>query len=60
MMKKEKTVWDRIHDQCKPDGKGRFKTIDVIEIAKQIDQERRMLKAEIEILKAALRRNKLI
>lgn len=58
--KKEKSVWDRLREQCKPDGKGRFKTMDVIEVAKQIDQERLMLKAEIEILKASLKRNKLI
>ena len=54
-MKKEKTVWDRLHEQCKPDGKGRFRTVDVIKIAKEIDAERLLLKEENQILKSYLK-----
>ena len=47
----EPTPWDRLRLQFKPDSKGRFKTLDAIEIAKQIDKERIQLKTELEQLK---------
>lgn len=48
---KEKTAWDRLREQCVPDGKGRFKTLDAIKIAIQIDEERLKLKSEIRKLR---------
>jgi hypothetical protein len=50
----EPTAWDRLRAQFKPDGKGRFKTLDAMKIAKQIDEERIQLKTELEQLKKRL------
>ena len=36
----EKTPWDRLKEQFKPDGKCRFKTTDAMKVAVQIDNER--------------------
>ena len=52
---KEKTPWDRLREQFKPDGKGRFKTVDAMKIAVQIDNERLGLKQQIEAYKSMLR-----
>jgi hypothetical protein len=58
----QKTPWDRLKDQFKPDGKGRFKTLDAMKIATQIDKERlaaeqkiRTLEQELKAYKAHLR-----
>mgnify|MGYP003351258979 CR=1 FL=1 len=32
-------AWDLLREQFKPDGKGRFKTVDAMKIAKQLEQE---------------------
>jgi len=50
----EPTPWDRLRAQFKPDSKGRFKTLDAMEIAKQIDKERIQLAQELEQLKKHL------
>jgi hypothetical protein len=50
------SVWDRLHGQFKPDGKGRFKTVHAIAIAKQIDEERHILMARNKELESALRK----
>jgi hypothetical protein len=52
---KDKTPWDRLHEQFKPDGKGRFKTTDAMKVAIQIDNERRWLAKEVEAYKSHLR-----
>jgi len=49
------SVWDRLHGQFKPDGKGRFKTVHAVAIAKQIDEERQILMARVKNLEDALR-----
>jgi len=43
----EQTAWDRLRAQFKPDGKGRYKTVDAMKIATQIDKERIQLKEEL-------------
>ena len=48
---REKTAWDRLREQFKPDGKGRFKSVDAMKIATQIDQERVQLIKELRELK---------
>jgi len=50
-LNKEPTPWDRLRAQFKPDGKGRFKTVDAMAVAKQIDNERRLLAEELAKLK---------
>jgi hypothetical protein len=59
---KQITPWDRLRQQFKPDGKGRFKTTDAMKIAVQIDNERIQLEntvvrlnKEIEAYKTHLR-----
>jgi hypothetical protein len=47
----EPTAWDRLRSQFKPDGKGRYKTIDAMKVAEQINQERIQLKNELNYLK---------
>ena len=47
----EQTAWDRLKSQFKPDGKGRFKTVDAMKIAVQIDNERIQLIEELKQLK---------
>ena len=49
--KTELSAWDRLRKQFKPDGKGRFKTVDAMKIAVQIDNERLALKQQLENLK---------
>jgi hypothetical protein len=44
---KEKTAWDRLRAQFKPDEKGKFKTTDAIKIAEQIDKERIQLSKKV-------------
>ena len=44
---KNTTPWDRLREQFKPDGKGRFKTTDAMKIAVQIDDERIQLEKTI-------------
>ena len=58
----DKTPWDRLHEQFKPDSKGRFKTTDAMKVAVQIDNERielerkvRWLAKEMEAYKSHLR-----
>lgn len=51
---KELTAWDRLRSQFRPDGKGRYKTVDAMKIADQIDNERLQLKEEVKILKNIL------
>jgi hypothetical protein len=51
----DKTPWDRLREQFKPDGKGRFKTADAMKVAIQIDDERRLLVKEIQAYKSHLR-----
>ena len=58
----DKTPWDRLQEQFKPDSKGRFKTTDAMKVAVQIDNERiqlekkvRGLNKEIEAYKQHLR-----
>lgn len=46
----DKTAWDRLREQFKPDGKGRFKTVDAMKIAVQIDNERIQLTKQVWIL----------
>lgn len=46
----DKTAWDRLREQFKPDAKGRFKTSDAMKIAVQIDDERIQLKKQVWIL----------
>jgi len=45
--KKEKTAWDRLREQFKPDSNGRFKTTDAMKIAVQIDHERILLEKKL-------------
>jgi hypothetical protein len=52
--KKELSPWDRLREQFKPDGKGRFKTTDAMKVAVQIDNERLALKHELENLKKTI------
>ena len=47
----EQTAWDRLKSQFKPDGKGRFKTVDAMKIAVQIDNERIQLIEELKQIK---------
>ena len=47
----KQTAWDRLKSQFKPDGKGRFKTVDAMKIAVQIDNERIQLIEELKQLK---------
>jgi hypothetical protein len=47
----EPTAWARLRSQFKPDGKGRYKTIDAMKVAEQINQERIQLKNELNYLK---------
>jgi hypothetical protein len=42
-----KTPWDRLREQFKPDGKGRFKTTDAMKIDVQIDNERIQLEKKV-------------
>jgi hypothetical protein len=49
--KTELSAWDRLREQFKPDSKGRFKTVDAMKIAVQIDNERLALKQQLENLK---------
>lgn len=46
-----RTVWGRLKDECIPDKKGRYKTIDVIKVAEQIDKERRQALALLKAYK---------
>jgi len=48
---KEPTAWDRLRSQYKPDSKGRYKTVDAMKIAVQIDNERVRLIEELKQLK---------
>lgn len=43
----DKTAWDRLKEQFKPDGKGRYKTVDAMKIAVQIDEERIALQKKV-------------
>jgi hypothetical protein len=52
--KKELSPWDRLREQFKSDGKGRFKTTDAMKVAVQIDNERLALKHELENLKKTI------
>ena len=52
---KELTPWDRLRSQFKPDGKGRYKTLDAMKVAKQIDEERLELKKLLEEIKRSIR-----
>jgi DNA-directed RNA polymerase alpha subunit len=47
----EPTAWDRLQKQFKPDGKGRYKTVDAMKIATQIDNERLQLLEELKQIK---------
>jgi hypothetical protein len=47
----QQTAWDRLRSQFKPDSKGRFKTVDAMKIAVQIDNERVRLAEELKQLK---------
>ena len=38
-MSDEIKAWDLLREQFKPDGKGRYKTLDAMKIAKQLEQE---------------------
>ena len=51
---KEQTAWDRLRAQFKPDSKGRYKTVDAMKIAVQIDNERIKLADELRQLKKSL------
>jgi hypothetical protein len=44
----DKTPWDRLKEQFKPDSKGRFKTTDAMKIAVQIDNERIQLEKKVQ------------
>jgi DNA-directed RNA polymerase alpha subunit len=48
---KEQTAWGRLRAQFKPDSKGRFKTLDAMKIAVEIDNERLALIKELDELK---------
>ena len=50
----EQTAWDRLRSQFKPDNTGRFKTVDAMKIAVQIDNERIQLVEELKQLKKPL------
>ena len=32
-------AWDLLREQFKPDGKGRYKTVDAMKVAKQLEEE---------------------
>jgi hypothetical protein len=53
-MNKDKTAWDRLRDQFKPDSKGRFKTADAMKIAQQIDNERKVLELQLKTARQEL------
>ena len=52
---KEQTAWDRLRSQFKPDSKGRFKTLDAMKIAVEIDNERLALVKELTEIKKLLK-----
>jgi len=47
MKDNNKTAWDRLREQFKPDGRGKFKTTDAMKIAVQIDSERKLLEHQL-------------
>ena len=43
-------AWDMLRQQFKPDGKGRFKTLDAMSIAKQLAEENEKLQADLDLV----------
>ena len=43
-------AWDMLREQFEPDGKGRYKTIDAMAIAKQLAEENEKLQADLDLI----------